>query len=137
MKRSIAALAAAGATVLGCTAVLAIPQASAAAQGCRVDYTVTNQWQGGFQASVKVGNTGTAAVTGWTVTWTYADGQRVTQAWNAQVTQSGAAVTALDAGWNKTIPAGGSAEFGFTGSSGTANGKPAAISLNGKACTTS
>ncbi|WP_410595016.1 cellulose binding domain-containing protein [Amycolatopsis sp. lyj-23] len=103
---------------------------------CTEAYTVTNQWQGGFQASVKVGNTGAAAVTGWTVTWTFADGQKVTQAWNAQVTQSGAAVTAADAGWNRTIPAGGSAEFGFTGSSGMVNSRPNSISLNGRACTT-
>jgi len=72
MKRSIAALAAAGATVLGCTAVLAIPQASAAAQGCRVDYTVTNQWQGGFQAGVKVTNLGDA-VTGWSLKFSFPD----------------------------------------------------------------
>ncbi|RSD07878.1 xyloglucanase [Amycolatopsis eburnea] len=102
---------------------------------CTAAYAVTNQWQGGFQASVKVGNTGTAAVNGWTVAWTFADGQRVTQAWNATVTQTGTAVSAVDAGWNKTIPAGGSAEFGFTGTAGATNSKPASISLNGRPCT--
>jgi hypothetical protein len=61
----------------------------------------------------------------------------VTQAWNAQVTQTGAAVSAVDAGWNKSIPAGGSVDFGFTGSAGTTNDKPVSISLNGRSCTTS
>lgn len=83
---------------------------------------------------MKVGNTGTAPVSGWTVTWSFPDGQRVTQAWNAQVTQTGPAVAAADAGWNKTIPAGGTAEFGFTGTSGATNGKPAVLSLNGQPC---
>ncbi|MEQ0564077.1 cellulose binding domain-containing protein [Amycolatopsis sp. NEAU-NG30] len=104
---------------------------------CTASYTITNQWQGGFQAGVKIGNTGTAAVTGWTVAWTFANGQKVTQAWNAQVTQTGATVSAVDAGWNKSIPAGGSVDFGFTGSAGTANDKPVSISLNGRSCTTS
>jgi xyloglucan-specific exo-beta-1,4-glucanase len=103
---------------------------------CTAAYTVTNQWQGGFQAGVKVGNTGTAPVTGWTVTWSFTDGQRVTQAWNAQVTQTGTAFSAADAGWNKTIAPGGSADFGFTGTSGTTNGKPTTIALNGHPCTT-
>ncbi|MBC9719342.1 cellulose binding domain-containing protein [Streptomyces sp. TRM66268-LWL] len=103
---------------------------------CAVTYKVTNQWSGGFQADVTVRNTGTAAWDGWTLGWSFPDGQKVAQAWNAQVTQSGAAVTAKDAGWNGRIAPGASAAFGFTGSWTSANGKPAEFTVAGKKCTT-
>ena len=47
--------------------------ASAAAVGCRVDYQITNQWQGGFGANVTVTNLGDP-VNGWALTWSYAAG---------------------------------------------------------------
>ncbi len=51
------------------------------------------------------------------------------------MTQSGATVTATDAGWNASIPAGGTAEFGFLASvPGSANDRPATITLNGRTC---
>ncbi|MFB9237697.1 cellulase family glycosylhydrolase [Plantactinospora siamensis] len=92
-------------------------------RGCTAAYTVTNQWQGGFQAEVRV-TAGSAAITGWTVSWTYANGQQVTQAWNATVTSSGSAVTARNVSYNGTIAAGGSTTFGFLASSTGTNGTP-------------
>src|SRR5690606_30012012 len=71
--------------------------AHAAVTGCRVDYSVTAQWPGGFTADVNITNLGDP-INGWTLTWSYAAGQTVTQAWNATITQSGAQVTAKDAG---------------------------------------
>ncbi|WP_442934573.1 rhamnogalacturonan lyase family protein [Micromonospora sp. CPCC 205739] len=109
--------------------------ASAAAAGCRVDYRITNQWGGGFGADVTVTNLGDP-VNGWTLTWSYAAGQRVTQAWNATVTQSGAQVTARDAGYNAAIGTGGTANFGFNASwNDASNPAPAAFALNGTTCT--
>ncbi|MEU9836465.1 glycoside hydrolase family 44 protein [Streptosporangium sp. NPDC048047] len=103
---------------------------------CTVAYTVTNQWQGGFQGSVKVTNNGTTAVNGWKAGWTFADGQKITQSWNGTHAQSGAAVTVTNVSWNGTLAAGGgSAEFGFLASlNGTANAKPTAFTLNGSPC---
>ncbi|GAA4445607.1 carbohydrate-binding domain-containing protein [Phytohabitans houttuyneae] len=101
---------------------------------CRVTYAITNQWQGGFQADVTIANTGAAAVNGWTLRWAFANGQQITQAWNASHTQSGAQVTATNAAWNGTIPPNGSASFGFTGSWTGTNARPAAFSLNNAAC---
>ncbi|MFE0456305.1 cellulose binding domain-containing protein [Streptomyces sp. NPDC058914] len=103
--------------------------------GCAVTYKVTNQWSGGFQADVQLANTGTGAWSGWTLGWSFADGQRVTQAWNTEYTQSGAAVTAKNVGWNATVAAGSSVGFGFTGaSSGTANTKPTSFKLGDRVC---
>lgn len=91
-------------------------------EGCTADYRVVSEWGNGFQAAVTV--TAEDSLSGWTVTWTYADGQRFSQGWNAEFSSSGSRVTASDLGWNGTLSAGGSTEFGFTGTHGGSNGVP-------------
>lgn len=88
---------------------------------CTADYEVTGQWHDGFQGEVTVHNGTTSALSGWTVTFTFGGGQRITQAWNATVTQSGATVTARNVGWNGTLAPGASAAFGFLASWSGAN----------------
>lgn len=102
---------------------------------CRVSYGKT-EWAGGFTANVTVANTGSGAVNGWTLTFSFPGDQRVANAWNANVTQSGAAVTARNVAHNTSIPAGGSTSFGFQGTWSGSNSAPGAFSLNGSACTT-
>ncbi|MFV2119763.1 cellulase family glycosylhydrolase [Streptomyces sp. Act-28] len=132
MKRFLALLATC-ATVLGLTALFS-PQAAAAA-GCRVAYTVTSQWQGGFQAGVRITNLGDP-VDGWTLRFTMPDaGQKVVQGWNAGWSQSGSAVTAVGADWNRALATGATTDVGFTGSFTGANPVPTAFMLNGVACT--
>ncbi|MEV6617902.1 cellulose binding domain-containing protein [Streptomyces sp. NPDC051051] len=101
---------------------------------CAVTYTVTNQWSGGFQADVKLANTGTSAWSGWSLNWAFTGGQTVSQLWNAEYTQSGASVTAKNVGWNGTVAAGSSVGFGFTGSWSGTNAKPAAFKLGEQTC---
>ena len=107
------------------------PSAHAAA-GCLVSYQA-NQWTGGFTAAIRV-TAGETAVNGWTVTWTYGSDQRVSNAWNATVTQSGSAVTARNVAWNGQLAAGGTTEFGVQGTFGSANPAPTGFTLNGVAC---
>ncbi|MEU3614158.1 cellulase family glycosylhydrolase [Streptomyces sp. NPDC006872] len=85
---------------------------------CSAAYTVTSDWGGGFNAEVKVTNTGTTALSSWKVTWTWSGAQQVTSMWNASYTQSGATVTAVNASHNGAVPAGGSASLGFGGAPG-------------------
>jgi cellulase/cellobiase CelA1 len=85
---------------------------------------VTSQWTGGFQAEVRVA-AGSAPISGWTVTWTFANGQSLSQAWNATVTTSGTAVTARNAAYNGALGASASTTFGFIGSWTGTNGVPA------------
>lgn len=92
---------------------------------CVATYAVTSQWAGGFQGEVTVRNASASASTGWTTTFAFTGGQQIGQAWNATVTQSGAAVTARNAGWNGNLAPGGTASFGFTASSGGSNPVPA------------
>ncbi|GAA1610690.1 cellulase family glycosylhydrolase [Actinoplanes couchii] len=94
------------------------------AGGCTATYTVTGSWQGGFQGDVKV-TAGSSAITNWTVTWTFANGQTVSNAWGATVSSSGSAVTARNAAWNGALAAGASTNFGFLGSWNGANAVPA------------
>ncbi|WP_341719807.1 cellulase family glycosylhydrolase [Micromonospora sp. FIMYZ51] len=92
--------------------------------GCSATYAITGQWQGGFQADVRV-TAGGAAITGWTVRWSYANGQSVTQSWNATVTSSGSTVTARNVDYNGRLGAGASTSFGFLGSWNGTNPVPA------------
>jgi lysophospholipase L1-like esterase len=124
--------------VTAAVAVLAggfgIATAQAATAGCKVDYKITNQWSAGFGADVTVTNLGDA-MTSWTVGWTLASGQGITQAWNATVAVAGTTVTAKNASYNGAVAAGGVATFGFNGTYTSTNPIPAAFTVNGTACT--
>ncbi|WP_198166808.1 cellulose binding domain-containing protein, partial [Micromonospora rifamycinica] len=101
---------------------------------CQVTYAVSSQWPDGFQAEVTIRNTGTSAISGWNLRWSFANGQQVNQAWGGTYTQSGAQVTVTNAGWNGTIAAGGSANFGFISTWSGGNTAPTAFTLNGQEC---
>ncbi|MFS8098594.1 cellulose-binding domain-containing protein [Lentzea alba] len=103
---------------------------------CKVSYRISGQWPGGFQANVTIRNTGKAAVNGWTLRWSFGDGQTVRQMWNASSSQRGAAVSATNVHYTATIAPNGEVSIGFLGSYGRANSAPAAFTLNGAACTT-
>ncbi len=92
-------------------------------RACAATYAIVGQWQGGFQGEVRV-TAGSSAINGWTVNWTYANGQTVTQAWSAAVTSNGSTVTARNMNYNGTLAAGAGTTFGFLGSSNGANGVP-------------
>jgi hypothetical protein len=102
---------------------------------CAISYTVYSQWAGYFQAEIRVRNTGTTTLNGWSLGFSFANGQQITQLWNASYTQTGAAVTAKNLAWNASIPPGGSASFGFIGTWTGSNVKPSAFALNGASCT--
>ncbi|WP_428962312.1 cellulose binding domain-containing protein [Micromonospora fluostatini] len=128
------ALVAAGTVLVASAAVAVALPAGAAAAGCSVNYSVASQWQGGFGANVAITNLGDP-VTGWTLTWSYGAGQTVAEAWNATVTQSGAAVTARNVSYNGAIATNGTTSFGFNGSWSGSNPAPTSFALNGVACT--
>ncbi|MFC7483935.1 cellulose binding domain-containing protein [Luedemannella flava] len=67
---------------------------------------------------------GGSAISGWTVTWRYANGQTITQAWNATVSASSGTVTARNVSYNGALGAGASTEFGFIGTAPGANDVP-------------
>ncbi len=117
-------------TVTTVTATLVITQPGA----CRVSYTPGN-WQGGFTANVTITNTGSSAISGWTLTFAFPGDQKITSAWNATVTQTGTSVTAANLAYNATISSGASQSFGFQGTWNTNDTAPASFSVNGATCT--
>jgi cellulose 1,4-beta-cellobiosidase len=135
MRRVRTAALAAAALVAGTTGATIAGGAdvASAAVPCTVAYTVQNQWNTGFTTSVVVTNNG-AARTSWAVRWSYAGDQRVTNGWNARISQSGQAVTALNESYNGNLPTGGSVSFGFNASYSGTNAVPAAFALDGVTC---
>ncbi|MFC3491004.1 cellulase family glycosylhydrolase [Glycomyces rhizosphaerae] len=123
----------AAATVAALTAGLFNAVGAQAAQGCEVDYQVTGQWSGGFNANVAITNLG-EPIDGWTLEWAWPDGQRVTKLWSAKDKSKADAAKFESLGHNKTIATGGSTSFGFTGSWSGANTDPAEFRLNGRLC---
>lgn len=106
---------------------------------CKVQYVITNQWPGGFGATINITNTGTTAINGWTLKFTFANGQTISQLWNGSVSQSGSAVTVTNVSYNGSIPAGSSVNPapGFNGNWNGTNSVPTSFTLNGSTCSTS
>jgi hypothetical protein len=105
---------------------------------CQIHYAITNQWPGGFGATISITNTGTTAINGWSLQFSFANGQTITQLWNGNYTQSGATVTITNLSYNGSIPAGAtlSSPPGFNGTWNGTNSPPTAFTLNGQSCTT-
>lgn len=104
------------------------PPTTPAAGGCTATYQVTGSWQGGFQAEVVVTNTGTTPTNGWTVSWTFPNGQVISQMWSGTYTQSGANVAVSNVSYNGTLAPDASTTFGFLGSWTGTNGLPTTVS---------
>ncbi|WP_225637350.1 cellulose binding domain-containing protein [Streptomyces solaniscabiei] len=105
---------------------------TAAPAACRVHYDLVHQWPDGFQATVTV--TTSAALDSWHVAWTFPDGQRVGQMWDATYGQNGSRVTAGAADYNAAVPANGRLAFGFLASWRGRNSPPDDFTLNGLDC---
>jgi non-reducing end alpha-L-arabinofuranosidase len=104
---------------------------------CSVHYAVTNQWSGGFGASITITNTGSTTLNGWSLGFSFPGSQQVTQGWNGVFAQSGANVTVTNASYNGTLAPGASVNPGFNGSWNGSNPNPTAFTLNGAPCSTS
>jgi endoglucanase len=101
--------------------------AATAATGCSASYATQSQWSGGMVSGVTVTNTGTSALTAWTVTFTFGGDQKATSAWGASLTQSIEYVTATNASYDGSVAVGASTSFGFQGTWGTSDAVPASL----------
>jgi len=106
---------------------------------CKVVYTISSQWPSGFGAGISIQNTGTTALSSWTLTWSFANGQTISQLWNGAETQSGANVTVKNLSYNGSIPAGATLSgIGFNGAwNNVTNAVPTSFAVNGTTCNTS
>ncbi|HET8844514.1 MAG TPA: cellulose-binding domain-containing protein, partial [Ktedonobacteraceae bacterium] len=111
------------------------PTQTSGSSSCHVVYSITNQWQGGFQGALSISNTGSTAINGWTLVFSFANGQTITQIWNANVSQTGSQVTITNLSYDATIAPGTTLNtVGFLGSWNGTNTVPTAFTLNGVAC---
>ncbi|GAA1766469.1 cellulose binding domain-containing protein [Luedemannella helvata] len=128
-----------GVYFFSCTVTTAAPQTtpavitSAAPATCVIDYQVPSWWPGGFQANVAITNKG-APITGWTVRFTFPNGQRVTQLWSGVNQSSGSDVVVGNASWNGNLPTDGTAWFGFQAAGDGPSSQPTTATLNGVPC---
>jgi hypothetical protein len=104
---------------------------------CTIDYTITPQNSTSFGAAITIVNNSSTALSSWTLTWSFANGQTISSLWNGNEIQSGANVTVTNQSYNGSIAAGGSLTgVGFNGAwNGVTNAIPASFSLNGTTCT--
>lgn len=80
--------------------------------GLSCSYVVTNSWGSGFTGAIRVTNNGSSTKSGWTATWQYSGGNRITSSWNTNLSGSNP-YTATNVSWNGNIGAGQTIEFGF------------------------
>jgi hypothetical protein len=108
-----------------------------AGAGCSVHYAIASQWSGGFQGALTITNTGTTAISGWSLQFSFANGQTITQLWNGSFTQTGSTVTITNLSYNASIPPGSTLTSapGFLGTWNGTNSPPTAFTLNGVSCT--
>jgi endo-1,4-beta-xylanase len=104
---------------------------------CRVVYSIQNQWNVGFTASLNITNLAATATNGWTLGFDFAAGQTVTQGWSGTWTQSSSHVSVSSLSWNSAIAPNATINIGFNGAHNGTNPLPASFTLNGATCTTS
>ncbi len=94
-------------------------------------YTQTTGWGTGFNGAMMLKNTGTTAITGWTMEFDMT--ANIVNIWNAViVSHVGTRYVITNAAWNGTIAAGAEISFGFQ-ADGLAGELPSNKKFNGVA----
>nr|WP_239093721.1 cellulose binding domain-containing protein [Actinoplanes abujensis] len=103
------------------------------AGSCRVSDTVT-AWNTGLTSNLTITNTGTTAISGWSLAFTLPSGQTITSGWNATYSPSSGHLTARNVSYNGDLAPNASLTIGFqAGHTGNA-AAPTAFTLNGANC---
>ena len=104
---------------------------------CHIDYMIQNQFHSGFVVNMSISNTGTTPISGWTLTWSFADGQTITSSFNGNFTQTGANVSVQSRFYDGNIPPASTLgiDVGFVGAwNNITNSIPTSFALNGTTC---
>jgi hypothetical protein len=101
---------------------------------CTVTYTTNSQWPGGFTAQVVIGNSGSSAISSWSLAFTFPGDQKITSNFNGGFSQTGETATLTNASYNGAIAPGGSITDGFQGTWTNSDAAPTAFTLNGATC---
>jgi hypothetical protein len=105
---------------------------------CAVQFADVNDWVSGYVGSINITNTGTAAINGWTLTFTWPESwQSLSSGWSGNWAQSGSTVTVTSTTDNATLAVGATTNTGFVASYSGPDVPPLAFTLNGTVCGTS
>ncbi|ROQ65980.1 chitinase [Streptomyces sp. 840.1] len=129
-SRAVAGLTA---LLLPLAAMVGMASPAEAATSATATYVKKSDWGSGFEGQWTVKNTGTTALSSWTIEWDFPAGTGVGSAWDATVTSSGNHWTAKNLGWNGSVAPGASVSFGFNGT-GSGSGAASGCKLNGASC---
>ncbi len=106
-----------GATISRSTATGTITNDDTAPASGNFQFQVTSDWGSGFSGQITMTNSSQQPVTNWQLEFDFP--VSITSIWDATiVSHTGNHYVIGNAGWNSTIPAGGTASFGFNGSPG-------------------
>jgi cellulose 1,4-beta-cellobiosidase len=111
--------------------------ATAQTASCQVTYTQTWVGGNGFGANIAIMNTGPAITNGWTLVFSFPNGQRLQNGWPVSFTQpanSAQVTVASNAQWNQSIGSGQTFTVGFNGTFSGTNNNPTQFTLNGTVC---
>jgi endoglucanase len=129
---SLTALLLSAAGLGGLSVTTALP--ASAATGCSVAYAVQSDWGSGFTVNLTITNLG-SPITAWTLAYSYAGNQVLTNGWNGNWSQSGKAITVTNASYNGSVATNGTVTPGAQLSYSGSNVNPTAFALNGTPCT--
>jgi len=107
---------------------------AAANAPCAVRYETRSDANGAFTVDITVRNSGSHALTGWTLAFSLDGDQRLVQGWSADWQQSGHTITAGDSGVNADLAPGATTALRFTGAYHAANPLPNRFTLNDQEC---
>ncbi|MET9632800.1 cellulose binding domain-containing protein [Lentzea sp. NPDC006480] len=100
---------------------------------CRVSDAI-NAWNTGLTSNITITNTGTAAISGWSLTFTLPGGQNITSGWSATYSPASGQVTAKNVNYNADIAPNASITVGFQATHTGDAAAPTSFALNGKTC---
>ncbi|MBO3083373.1 glycosyl hydrolase family 18 protein [Cellulomonas fengjieae] len=121
------------AAVLTLLAGLVATQPAFAAGTIGATFTSAGDWGNGHQVNVKVTNSGSTPVNGWTLEFDLPAGDTISSSWDADVTRAGNHYTAKNKSWAGTLAPGASFTWGYVATGPYKN--PTSCSINGVACT--
>lgn len=107
-----------------------------APSACTVKWTYTADWSSGYVATLDITNTGTRALSSWTLTYDWPTAwQQMNGGWNANWTATGRTVKVTNTA-GSGLDVGATVNIGFVGGYSGPNVTPAVFDLNGSVCTT-
>jgi hypothetical protein len=90
---------------------------SSTSGGASCKQVVSSEWGNGFSGAIRITNNKNTAINGWSISWQFSDGTKITNSWNANLSGSNP-YSASNLSWNGTIQPGQSVEFGYNATKG-------------------